>query len=110
MNKEEVLKMNEISMAAFVAKLGKLNATTIPHGAAIMPRAVWAQGMVSALIAVGVVKSEADAEKVQAVLASDLGNSSQLGAILVKNGTIKQQEVAQAASSFADEIAKLAAQ
>ena len=62
-----------------------------------------------ALIAVGAIVSEAQAELVQVVLDSDLGNSSQLGALLLKNGTITRDSTQVAASSFAAEIAALAA-
>lgn len=109
MNKEQILEVSEQAMAAFKARLVALNATSIAHGAAIMPRAIWAQGVVSAAIAVDAIASEAQAELLHIVLASDLGNSSQLGAMLLKKGFLKQESAAQAASSFAADFAAKAA-
>lgn len=109
MNKEQTLELNSNSMAAFVSKLQSLGADKLSYGAAIMPRAVWSQGMVSAMISVGIIQSEEQADKALVVFNSDLGNSSQLGAMLLKKGVIKQEQATQAASSFAAEIARLAA-
>ena len=109
MNKEQMLEVSEKSMAAFVSKLGMINALQIAHGAAIMPRAIWAQGIVASLIDAGIVQSEEQAEKANVILASDLGNSSQLGAMLLKKGVLKQDSAQAAASSFAAQLAKAAA-
>lgn len=96
-------------MAAFVAKLQSLGADKLAYGASIMPRAIWSQGMVSTMISAGIIQSEEAADKALVVLNSDLGNSSQLGAMLLKKGILVQEEAKQAASSFAAEIARLAA-
>lgn len=109
MNKEQMLEVSDNAKAAFISKLSALGADKVAHGGSIMPRVVWAQCLVSALIDAGVVSSEEQADKVNVILASDLGNSSQLGAMLVKAGTIKMQAATEAASSFAAEIAKRAA-
>lgn len=108
MNKEQAMQVRDGAKQAFVAKLVKLNAVRIAHGAPTMPRAVWSQALVSALIASGAITSAEAAEKAAVVLDSELGNSSQIGAVLVKEGHIKVEEVEQAALSFADEIQRLA--
>ena len=109
MNKEAMLLVNQNAMAAFVSKLRNEKGDKLSHSEAIMPRERWSVCMVSALIAVGAITSEAQAELIQVVLNSDLGNSSQLGALLLKNKIITRETAQVAASSFAAEIAALAA-
>lgn len=104
MTKEERLKLVRESREAFIASM---QSKTIAHGADIMPRTVWADGMIAALVASGIMAPERDdIEKAQAIFGSNLGNSSQLGTSLLKDGTIKMQGADDAAVDYAAELQK----
>jgi len=110
MNKEEISKLQEVALESFKAQWEALFGRKLAYGASKMPREKWAPCMVSALIAVGAIESEAQAVKALAALDSAIGNSSQLGAELVKAKWLEVEEPAQAAFSFAAMIAKKASE
>lgn len=102
MNAEEKKMVVIEARKAFVASLVN---KTIAHGAAVMPRGVWADGIIAAFLDAGIMAPEAvDVEKAQAILGSELGNSSQLGSLLLKDGTLKQQGAEGAAEDYAAKL------
>ena len=86
---------------AFISALKGAGYDSIPFGGELLPRNRWAPCMLAALIAVGAVSSEEQADKLLAILDSELGNSSQYGSKLLKLGHIKRQEASAAAFDFA---------
>ena len=104
MNAEDVKMIQAAAKAAFVEQLKADGATNVPFGGSIMPRAEWARCLTFALVATGCAMVE-DADKIAAVLGCELGNSSQLGMLLVKEGTITVGTAATAAASLSDQLA-----
>jgi hypothetical protein len=93
---------------AFVQELKDSKNDRVAFGASVMPRAVWSRTLVLAMASVGVIRAE-DADGVLAVLDSELGNSSQLGTVLVESGDITREGAAQAATSLAETLRARAA-
>ena len=107
MNEIEARKIQIAAKAAFIGALEQLGALEIGIGSAVMPREIWAQAMIAALVDSGILAPETDdLNKAQAIFDSELGNASQLGALLLKEGTIKRRGASAEAESF---LAKLAA-
>lgn len=94
--------------ALFVQNMKALNHVEIAHGADLLPRSIWSTALALALAERGVIEAK-QADAVAVVLNSDLGNSSQLGGALLKEGELKRQTAVQAGMSLADLLAKRAA-
>jgi hypothetical protein len=105
MNTEDTRKIQIAAMNSFKAALAALKANEIAPGASIMPRSIWAQGIVAAMFEAKLLQPES-LESAFAILDSELGNSSQLGASLLKDGTIKRLGAVETANSY---LASLAA-
>lgn len=105
MNAEEIKKIELAAEAAFVSSLRADKALEISHGAAIMPRSIWARGIVSALADAKVLELS-QADKALAILAGPIGNSSQIGAKLMRDGVLQQQGIGAASESYAEQLAK----
>ena len=108
MNAESKKKIELAAMASFIESLRADNALEIAHAAPIMPRSIWARGIVAALHSAGCLNSNG-IDNALAILASSLGNSSQLGAKLLEDGVLKQQGASDAAESFAEQLARRSA-
>lgn len=94
--------------AAFIEVLLNGQATlSIPFGGSLMPRETWARNLAMALAIAGAIPAES-ADAVAAILNSDLGNSSQLGTNLKKEGVITETGAASAATSLASILAQRA--
>ena len=91
---------------AFKLELSNQNATKVAFGASIMPRVLWARCLTLAIFA---VDASGNPDAIEAILDSDLGNSSQLGTQLVKEGFITQDSAAIHGESLAQLLAKRAA-
>ena len=92
----------------FINNMKALGHETVKHGADIMPRSIWASALALALAERGVIKAE-EADGLAVVLNSDLGNSSQLGTALLKEGELKREDAATAATSLLEILQKKAA-
>lgn len=92
----------------FVSNMKALGHETVALGADVMPRAIWANAIALAMAERGIISAE-QADAVAVVLNSDLGNSSQLGAKLEKDGVLKRQSATAAATSLSAMLAARAA-
>lgn len=109
---EKAKLLQKKARASFVSNLQALGKTKIAFGADIMPRELWAQLVALSLAENGCITAE-QADCVSVVLNSDLGNSSQLGTALLKEGVMERETAITASKSLASilaERAKLAAE
>jgi hypothetical protein len=90
--------------ALFISNMKALGHSSVKHGADIMPRSIWASALALALAERGVITAE-QADGVAVVLSSELGNSSQLGSLLLKEGELTRETAANAATSLAEMLA-----
>jgi hypothetical protein len=105
MNAESQKKLELAAKAAFIESLRADKALEISHGAAIMPRSIWARAIIAALADCGALQLE-KVDLALAILASPIGNSSQIGALLLKDGIMQQQGIGEASESYAEQLAK----
>jgi hypothetical protein len=97
--------LQKMALAAFLERLVSLGANAISFSADIMPREVWADCISFAIFA---TNSQNDAEAIKCLLDSTLGNSSQLGTYLLKEGHITRESKQAAGNSLAEALAKRA--
>ena len=95
--------------ALFIQMMRALGHSSVKHGGDLLPRSVWSSALAMAMAERGVI-TPAQCDAVAVVLNSDLGNSSQLGGALKKEGILKVEDAATAATSLTDLLAKLAAE
>ena len=95
------------SREAFVKELAAVGGTRIAFAGNVMPRETWARCLALAMASVGAIAPEA-ADAVMAILNSDLGNSSQLGTALLKEGAITRESAVAASTSLASILAERA--
>lgn len=91
--------------AAFVVELKAAGGDRIAFGANVMPRVLWARCITLAIAAVDALGNP---DAIVTVLDSELGNSSQLGTQLVKDGVIVREGVEAAATSLTSLLAERA--
>jgi hypothetical protein len=97
---QQVEKLQERFLAAFIAELEVCGGTKLRPGQKKMPREQWARCMAFASCSVGFLKAE-DIEVAMACFNSEAGNASQLGASFIRKGVIELETVDSTANDFA---------
>jgi hypothetical protein len=92
----------------FKIALKACGADVISFAGDIMPRPVWSEGVVMALVYVGAIQPE-QCDTIKAVLNSAMGNSSQYGASLLKEGTIKRKSADNVSESLIEKASRMQA-
>lgn len=90
------------AMAAFVKEMHAGGHKAVKFGGTVMPREQWAIWLA---MAIAEVEMLGNPDGIACILQSPVGNTSQLGMLLVEEGHLTREEVAQAATSLADMLA-----